>query len=112
MNQKPDDDYEFVDFLKQNQPIPPPAAPDLERRVMSSLSPRRRRLWIVPTAIATGLMTTFVGYRLFQPAELSADAPAIEEFIESNWSNSIQATTSATEASTEYMALVEPTTDQ
>jgi hypothetical protein len=103
----PNDDQKLVNFLKQNQPIPPPAAIDLDQQILNSVAPRQRRpLWIVPAAIAATLVTTIFGYQAFQPTPQTAQNTDIEEFIASSWSDSMQSTQSS-EPSAAYLKLVE-----
>ncbi len=104
------DDQELVNFLKQNQPIPPPSAHDLEQRIVMSVAPRRlRHLWLVPTAIAATVIAAIFGYQALQPAQQTAQQTTdVEEFIASSWSDSIHGTSiQTTEPSADYMTLVE-----
>jgi hypothetical protein len=103
----PDDDRKLMQFLKQHQPIPPPAAPGLERQVMAALPVRRQKVWLVIPAIAAGIAMAVWGYRLSQPAPV-AEAPDLEEFIEASWAETIpDSTQTPPEPSTEFWALVE-----
>jgi hypothetical protein len=104
----PNDDQKLVNFLKQNQPIPPPAAIDLEQQIFNAVAPRQRKpLWIVPAAITATLVTAIFGYQALQPTTQTANQNTdIEEFIASSWSDSMQNSQNS-EPSTEYMNLVE-----
>lgn len=85
----PNNDHELVDFLKQHRSATPPAAPALEERLFAAIattsqpttvtafrrSPTRSTrsvAWLVPSAIAAGLIATVVGYRTLVPAKPSA----------------------------------------
>lgn len=97
MNPPPDDDRPLTEFLKQYRALPPPASPDLEDRLMAEIesSPKRSRpagqvVWLIPPAIAAGLVATLLGYRALTPAQLTAtEVTTLESFIEANWRNTV-----------------------
>ncbi len=77
-------DHNLADFLRQNRPPVPPAAPSLEADILAAMgglpaltSPpvapraRRPRLWLVPPALAAGVIATFWGYHALTPVTLS-----------------------------------------
>jgi hypothetical protein len=110
MNSSSEDDKPLTEFLKQYQPVVPPASADLEDRIMATIattiSPeefvrrdrdqsagttQRRKVWLIPSAIAAGMIATVIGYRTFAPAPQPspAEAAELEAFIESSWSNAV-----------------------
>lgn len=88
-----EDDKRLVDFLRQNRPDPPSAAPDLEQQIMRSLaySPdapaQRRLLWIVPPAIAASLIFALAGSHFLTPRTAQVDTGTLEAFLENNWNS-------------------------
>ena len=142
MNQFPNDDERtaspeenrLVDFLRQNRSSVPPAAPDLEERLMSkiqAISPvgtpagsrrslqrrvgRLRRLWIASPAIAAGLLIAWASQRALLPSQPNAAEVAnLETFIENNWdgvvgNNEINSGVPNTESEIAYSS--QPTTE-
>jgi hypothetical protein len=110
MNSSSEEDKPLTEFLKQHQPIAPAASVDLEDQIMraieTNISPeefvrrdrsqssgtaQRRKLWVIPSAIAASVIATVVGYRTFAPAPQPspAEAAELEAFIESSWSNTV-----------------------
>ncbi|NJR49147.1 MAG: hypothetical protein HC780_05830 [Leptolyngbyaceae cyanobacterium CSU_1_3] len=103
MSQLPDDDQEWVEFLRQHRPLPPPAADGLEDRIFSALeaetlSPiaaaqldrKRRPRWLVPSAIAASLVAAFLSHRILTPPQPSpTELALLEDFIETNWQNTL-----------------------
>lgn len=101
MSQFSNDDHKLVDFLKQHRPSVPAADPALEDRLFDAIAAtaqpttladhrasrsRRSVAWLVPSAIAAGLVATVVGYRTLVPAKPSAtELASLEAFVESNW---------------------------
>lgn len=82
------EDHDLVSFLRQHRSNPPPAAPDLEDRIVQTLPKRsrRRHLWIVPSAIAASLVGAIVSYQVLRPTSPEpVDTASIETFMESNW---------------------------
>ena len=85
----PDD--RLVNFLHQHCPPVPPAAADLEDRVMQAVEslhpqPTRPKLWLVPGTLAASLLIAVAGYRLLTPATVnSVQLSHLEAFLENNW---------------------------
>lgn len=87
----------FVNFIRQNQPIPPQACPDLEQRIMDSLEPRTTRerkrylktTWTIPGAIATGFLLTTVSFGVRTP-RIAIEPKDLENFLVSNWQNTLK----------------------
>ena len=107
-----DDDDSLVNFLKANRPEVPPATPDLEERIVQVVESKTtspvnrffqhdpakcRRLWLVPPAIAVGVLfaigsDSLRSSTLFRsswatttPSE--AEMVSLEAFLEHNWNN-------------------------
>ena len=104
-------DQELVNFLKQNRPNIPEAAPDLElkllaaierneeaeknqnyRKKVSLIVSKNRSIipsfpqWAFPPAIAAMLIVFVSGYRLLIPAQFNPDEGAhLEAFLVNNW---------------------------
>lgn len=109
MNPFPEDDRLLVEFLKRHRPVPPPAGADLEAQILNSIesnvSPEgfqrsrrtsfgishQRKVWLIPSAIAAGVIATVVGYRTLVPAPQPspAETAELEAFIENSWSNTV-----------------------
>ncbi len=100
MTQQPKDDQDFANFLRQHRPVPPPAQPDLEERLMSAIAQVEpdlkvsgkpllngyRSLWLVPPAIAAGLLSYWAGERVLLPTKpSSAQLARLEVFMETSW---------------------------
>ena len=108
MSQFSNDDHELVDFLKQHRPSIPTADPALEDRLFDAIAAtaqpttlderrvsrsKRSIAWLVPSAIAAGLVATVVGYRTLVPAQPSAtELASLEAFVESNWQGTLSNT--------------------
>lgn len=100
----PDGDRPLTDFLKHHRPTVPSAAADLEDHLMatvmdtpqvlpvpSSRSQRtyRRILWVLPSAIAAGLVAV-IGHQTLSPPQFSeAELAELETFIESTWQGTL-----------------------
>lgn len=100
---RPDDDPQLTNFLQQHRPSVPPTPTDLEDRLMvrimdtplttSSLPskpflwPRSR--WLLPTAIAAGLVAIVTYQRFLVPQPSEAELAELETFIESTWEGTI-----------------------
>jgi hypothetical protein len=103
-------DEDLVNFLKQNRPNIPEAAPDFEQRVLAAIdrNDRARELnrlgysrftessksskflgfpkWGFPAAIFAGLLVFASGDRVLVTAQLQADEAAhLEAFLVNNW---------------------------
>lgn len=108
MSQFSNDDHKLVDFLKQHRPSVPDADPALEDRLFDAIAAtaqptsladrrasrsRRSVAWLVPSAIAAGLVATVIGYRTLVPAQPSAtELASLEAFVESNWQGTLSNT--------------------
>ena len=89
-------DDRLVKFLRQHTSNAPPAAPDLEQQIMKAVaaSPQQsalvRRQWIVPSAIAAGVLISWTCYRALTPAKpTAAEVAGLETFMESNWDGAL-----------------------
>ena len=103
-------DEKLVGFLKQYRPISPEAAPDFEHKVLAAIdknvaSANERnylgdseftgsqkksgivgfRKWVVPSAIAAGLLVFGSGYRVLVTAQKADEAAHLEAFLVNNW---------------------------
>jgi hypothetical protein len=101
MNKLPNNDQKLVEFLRQNCPDLPPENQDLEAQIMAAVaatplsdsgqkSPvipfRRRSLWLMPPAIAAGLLMAWGTSRLLTPPpQTTTDLASLEVFIENTW---------------------------
>jgi hypothetical protein len=92
------DDQRLVTFLHQHRPGAPPPAPDLEERILAAVASepahvcrsRHRRLWLVPPAIAAGVLIATAGHRLLTPPTPSpGDIANLEAFLVNNWDSTI-----------------------
>jgi hypothetical protein len=106
MTQFPDDDPALTHFLRQHRSTPPPASPDLEDRILQAIATdalkkppgaqvipfhKRRRLWLVPSTLAAGLLVALVSYQMlprFQQTDRKETA-SLETFVENTWDNSL-----------------------
>jgi hypothetical protein len=90
------DDLTLIEFLRQHQGVSPPPAPDLEARILQTvatcprLSPQRRYLWLVPSAIAIGSVLTWVGSQFLIPITAPIETAEVEEFWTENWESIFQ----------------------
>ena len=95
-----DEDPRLRSFLRQHRPVTPPAAVDLEERLMSAIAAEpepialrhsyQRWLWIFPTAIAAGVTLLWGSDRLWTPATLpEAEIANLETFLEGSWTGSL-----------------------
>lgn len=106
MSKLPKDDQKIVEFLRQHHPDVPPGSEDLEARIMaaveashpseaikkSSVIPlRRRSLWLMPPAIAAGLLITWGTHHWLTPAPPTAtELASLEVFIENTWDEVVE----------------------
>ena len=95
-NQPHNKQNNLVSFLRQNQPHPPDAHPDLEGQLLAALEPRSRRrqirykaAWTVPGAIATGFLFTSISFSLKTP-RLAVEPKDLENFVVGNWHNTLE----------------------
>jgi hypothetical protein len=92
---KPNDrDRRLVDFLKQHQPSPPPADPQLEARLFAEIRAteaiegiqrRRRWSWLGAAAAIAVPLAGMVYRSLVTPQPSAAELAQIAEFVESSW---------------------------
>ena len=92
----PEDDR-LLKFLHEHHPAAPPAAADLEQRIMAGIEtipqqPDReyifpyRRPWLVSGALAASLLIALGGYRLLTPATPTvAEKATLEAFLVESW---------------------------
>lgn len=92
----PDDDR-LLEFLHQHRPDAPPAAADLEQRVMEGIEiipqqPAKEsilpipRNWLLSGALAASLLIAIGGYRLLAPSTPSvAEKANLEAFLVESW---------------------------
>lgn len=89
----PQNDDTLVDFLRQHRPSVPSPALDLEAEIMAAVAQepnfappvQRRQLWLVPPAIAAGLLISWAGYSSYTHQKSLQNLPQLEAFIENNW---------------------------
>lgn len=82
----------FINFLRENRPVPPPPQSDLEQQLMESIEvqsiqERRRRYkfnWTIPSAIATGFLFTSVSLSWKTP-RIAIEPNDLEMFLVNNW---------------------------
>ena len=94
MNQPPEKTDGLVNFLRQHRPDFPPASPQLEERILTTVAGDRskarryspRILWLIVPSIAASLSLTFWGVKagFFSPAP-ARDLAQIEAFMEYTW---------------------------
>lgn len=110
MNPFPEDDKPLTNFLKQHRPVTPSAKADLEDRILATIAAnssleefvqrdrhlssgtsQQRKAWVVPAAIAAGVVATVIGYRTFIPAAQPSptEVAELEAFIENSWSTTV-----------------------
>lgn len=113
MKPLPEDDPRLSAFLKAHRPPIPPADPALEERLLAAIAttpqeiatidpspgPRsrggRRNPWLLPGAIAAGLVVAIVGYHTRPQVQPTASAPSaaelaeLENFIENTWQDPV-----------------------
>lgn len=99
------DDPRLTQFLKQHRATVPAPTTDLEYQILTLVarSPhsinslrtarqrsQRRVLWLVPSAMAAGLVAAIVGQHVLQPTQPSAAEMAeLQTFIESTWQGTV-----------------------
>lgn len=97
----PHDDEALKQFLRQHRPPIPPASPMVETRIMQAVeqgstasqaicqpSNRHRRLWLVPSTIAAGLLVALASYQMVslrQAKTATTQVANMETFLENNW---------------------------
>lgn len=99
MNQPPEKTDGLVKFLRQHRPNSPPAAPQLEERILARVAGDRARtrrysprlLWLIVPSIIASLSLAFSGMKtgIFSPDPASNSAQ-IEAFMEQAWNGLLQ----------------------
>ncbi|AFY64928.1 hypothetical protein [Geitlerinema sp. PCC 7407] len=95
-----DEDPRLRTFLRRHRPVAPPAAADLEERLMEAIATEpsppvlrclpQRWLWVVPTAIAAGVTLLWGSDRLWSPPPLpETEIANLETFLEGSWTGSL-----------------------
>ena len=108
----------LVSFLRDHQPLPPAAHPDLEQRLFDSLEPRTthrknsfKTIWSIPSAIATGFLFTSVSFGWKTP-RIALEPKDLENFLVKNWHNTLESSdfnhSEITEAQWLLPVVVEP----
>lgn len=95
-----ENDLKLVDFISKHRAAVPSGSADLEDRILQQVALTnnreniipfsRRRLWLVPSAIAAGLLAGVISYRyvmVLQPS--AAEVTSLEAFMENNWHGSL-----------------------
>lgn len=110
MSKLPKDDQKLVNFIRQYRPEAPPVHEDIKARIEANImavvsaSPssepvrksqvisfRRRSLWLMPPAIAAGLLIAWGTNRLLTPAPTPAtELASLEVFIEDTWDGVVE----------------------
>ncbi|MEM1369665.1 MAG: hypothetical protein AAGG02_16955 [Cyanobacteria bacterium P01_H01_bin.15] len=104
-----DDDQKLVAFLKRYQPDVPPAPEGFEAKLLASLPPRKSATrpwhWLIPGAIAVGLLGT-VTYRSFNPTPQLANSAELEEFLMVSWEGGLEPAVHAATATSDPLLLL------
>lgn len=124
MSPTPEEDPQLTQFLQQHRPITPSAPDNLEERLMATVmdTPQvvlpmpsrsqrhyRRVLWLLPSAIAAGLVATVAYQRLMPQAPSEAQLAELETFIESTWQGTLaEQPTTVTDTEELYPLVDEP----
>ncbi|HTL88716.1 MAG TPA: hypothetical protein VL134_04895 [Leptolyngbya sp.] len=104
------EDEDLTQFLRHHRSQPPVASPDLEDRIVRSL-PKRSRFSRPLVLFASGIAACTIGVIMAQPARSPApDANTLEAFMENSWSTTIDGTPTSG-ATSDYLALMESTTN-
>jgi hypothetical protein len=90
MKQLPQDEKEWLDFIRKNRPMPPATVNNLEEQLMQAIAiskqtVKRRKLWIFPSAIAASLLMALGGYHFLSISQDSTNYASLESFMENNW---------------------------
>lgn len=103
MKQLPDyqNDEQLVTFLSQYRPVPPPAADNLETKLMQMVQqqPRPKKLafsplWVIPSAVAAGILLLWGGYTILRPSSQFAETNEreLEVFLVNGWNGTMKTT--------------------
>ncbi|MEB3827115.1 hypothetical protein [Phormidium sp. CCY1219] len=99
MNEQSSDRDRLVAFLQQHRPEPPPPAGNLEARIMASTANSlptpttkpKPYLWLLPPALAAGLLLVWGSYKtLAPPPQTATELAQIEAFMENTWDNVLE----------------------
>jgi hypothetical protein len=94
-------DPKLMEFLRQYRPQIPDESVDLETQLMQSLPHRVNKTKYLPwllTAIAGGLLLTWIGYQNYQPSlKYGANQQKLEAFLVDNWEATLEMEMTATE---------------
>ncbi len=97
MTKLPDREQQnFVNFLRDNRPLPPDCQCNLEQKLMNSIGEQPKRnhrygsnlIWTIPGAIATGVLFTSVGLS-FKTPQVMIEASELDQFLVNSWSDTI-----------------------
>ena len=88
-----DDDRNLVAFLKQNQPIPPDPAPNLQASIMAQVSTTKissplnfKKIGLISAAIVTTISLVIISQpRQMQTAINESEVNKIDNSLLSNW---------------------------
>ncbi|MBE9011398.1 hypothetical protein IQ250_14395 [Pseudanabaenaceae cyanobacterium LEGE 13415] len=105
MNPHPEDDEDLTSFLRRYRSYPPAASPGLEDRIIQSL-PKRSPVPRPIVLFMAGIAASFIGVIIAQPARSPSVDPALEAYLESNWSTVVDGTSDTTG---DYLAFIEST---
>ncbi len=91
-NLRNDNQKNFVNFLRENRPVPPHPQSDLEQQLIESIEaqstqePRRhyKFIWTIPNAIVTGVLFTSVSLSWKTP-RIAIEPNDLEIFLVNNW---------------------------
>jgi hypothetical protein len=92
MSSLPPDDR-LIDFLRQNRPTVPAAAPDLESRIFAQVCASvardgKRQKWRRPLIAAT-ILAALLSCRLVQTLTVAAQFSSLEAFLETSWHSTV-----------------------
>lgn len=101
MKQLPDyqNDEQLAAFMRQYRPVPPPAADNLETKLMRTVQqqPRPKKfasspLWVIPSAIAASILLLWGGYSILRPSSQLAKAKDadLEVFLVNSWNGTMK----------------------
>lgn len=95
-----DDDDKLVNFLQEYRPVPPPASPLLEEKLIKRIEQEpidskhsSHWFWFVPSVVAATLLMVGGSDRLFRPSPQIADKPEdLENFMIDSWRTTTEQT--------------------
>ncbi|MGF1539239.1 MAG: hypothetical protein ACFCU5_02125 [Pleurocapsa sp.] len=100
MTKLPDREQQnFVNFLRDNRPLPPDCQGNLEPKLMNSIGEQPKRhhkygsnlIWTIPGAIATGVLFTSVGLSFKTPQVTieTSELDKLDKFVVNSWNDTI-----------------------